>query len=387
MTKSIKDKVNSETRSIAFFFSSIMQVSRKTPKMSLLSRNFKTQSKPISPPLCPWRHSDAVAPVTYLPTAREMSVAAWRIARTLPALRSRSRAFASAAARHKGTHVGDLLAAAAAANPLKDAVRFADTGATWTYHDLSTHVDALAAGLDELGYVANDKIVVAVPPGCPEYAVTMLAAAKLGVTVVACDAPVDSVEGVASALRAHRPKMLIVSHESQLEGAVDSAAGVVSKNAVIDAIAPGVAAADARGLQGFSSLTGRPFQSADHPYLQHVTHTGDMHVRGASTFKSLLVYRGAFPGKKATADAPFLILSEKGEGLSQKELIANAEALGAKLQLSGNHGSKNGALVIPPSTSAKSAAAITSTVMFETMWLSPGSDASAAFTENALMLD
>lgn len=60
-------------------------------------------------------------------------------------------------------------------------------GRTWTYGQVEQRASALAAALAELGIEAEDRIAI-VMPNWPEWVVTLLAAAKLGATVVPLNA-------------------------------------------------------------------------------------------------------------------------------------------------------------------------------------------------------
>ena len=60
-------------------------------------------------------------------------------------------------------------------------------GRTWTYGQVDARSSALAAAMGELGIEADDRIAI-VMPNWPEWVITLLAAAKLGVTVVPLNA-------------------------------------------------------------------------------------------------------------------------------------------------------------------------------------------------------
>ncbi len=60
-------------------------------------------------------------------------------------------------------------------------------GRTWSYGQVDAKAAALAAALGELGIEADDRIAI-VMPNWPEWVITLLAAAKLGVTVVPLNA-------------------------------------------------------------------------------------------------------------------------------------------------------------------------------------------------------
>lgn len=311
---------------------------------------------------------------------------------------SARRALASAAVHNTGA-VGGILASAAAAQPLKDAVKFygatADTTSIWSYRDLERHVSALTSGLQELGYGPGDKIVAWLPGGSAEYAATVLAAANAGVTLVSVAAPADplaaNVSGVADAVRAHRPKMLLFAHEFRVDAAPDT--GVVAQtHSVLDALAPGAGVADARGRNGFSPLSGEPFVHDALPGVMHVVHTGEAHVRGAVTFRSLMAYNGQAVSV-APQGTPAVVKAEDGKAVSGVEAIKAAEELGGKLGLGNDHGQKTGKLVIRPSNAPSAATAMLAAVMHESLWISPGADGSKdkidelCTVENALAME
>lgn len=307
---------------------------------------------------------------------------------------------ATSGAIHKGDQLRDILSSASKAKPLKDAVKFygesPENTLIWTYHELQTHVNALSSGLRALGYAPGDKIVLWIPPGSPEYATTVLAVANIGVTVVACEAPADptsvSVSAVVDTLKEQKPKMIIFSHRYQVPGDGPEAGIVASTHSVLNAIAPGVSINDAKGLSGFSPLTGKPFCSAEFPSLRHVVHTGDTHVRGAITFRSLLAYNGD-TGKAPPRRTDVLMSAESGQSMSVTSAIDEAVAVGDRLRLTNDHASKNGRLIIPPSASPTSATGMIAALMYEALWISPSPDANTqklanvSSSENALIMN
>ncbi len=320
--------------------------------------------------------------------------------RNHPAFVGRLRYLATSAALHKSNAVAGILSSASKAQPLKDAVKFygesSDRTTIWSYRDLERHVFALSSGLQELGYAAGDKIVLWLPTGSTEYAAIVLATANIGITVVTVEAPADPnnviVSGVVDAIRTHAPKMVVFGHEFQVAGGGPDDGIVAGMHSVLNAIAPGVSVADASGLSGFSPLTGKPFASAKFPSLRHVVHTGDAHVRGAVTFRSLLAYNGACVPAAAKQDM-LILKAEDGKGISGVDAIKQAEALGGKMGLSNDHNQKNGKLVIRPSTSPRTATAMLAAVMHESLWISPGADGSkeklesVSANENALVVE
>ena len=287
---------------------------------------------------------------------------------------------ASSAALHKRGAIWEILASASDAQPLKDAAKFygasPDRTTIWTYRDLYSHVSALSSGLQDLGYSIGDKIVVWMPAGAPEYVATILAASNLGLTVITCQPPKDpndvSVATAASAIEKHNAKALFFSHEYQVAGDGPEDGIVASMHSVVNAIAPGMAVEDARGLSGFSPLTGKPCSSSRFPSLEHIVHTGNSHVRGAISFKSLLSYNNRFSESANAISSARILSAETNDSMSGEDLLEKADALGNKLQLTNDHNVKNGKVVIPPSAAPSSVAGIVAAVLYESMWISPG---------------
>lgn len=306
-----------------------------------------------------------------------------------------ARRLATASAIHQAKSVAEILSSAHRAQPLKDAVKFYVDGADptiWSYRDLDSNVSALSSGMQALGYGPGDKVVAWLPTGSPEYAVLILAAANVGATVVSVAPPEDpnnaSVVAVSDAVRAHAPRMLLFAYEFGVAEAVADDGIVAATHPVLNAIAPGVSVADARGTSGFSPLSGKPFECESFPSLHHVVHTGDKNVRGSITFKSILAYNGAYAPVAASTKA-VVLSADDGKGISGVEAISEAAALGAKLELNNDHTSQKGKLIIAPSTAPSAATGMIAAVMHEALWISPGSSDkldSVAENENAVVL-
>jgi AMP-binding enzyme len=275
-----------------------------------------------------------------------------------------------------------MLAAAAAGSPLKDAVKFYGAAATaageaaapadaglpskgvelWTFRDVDVRSRALAAGLGEAGFTAGDKIAVCLPPESQEYITLLLAAVNCGVTIVAVDPPASTaavdVSAILKALSDHKPRALFVWHGYRAAG---------GGGALVPAIFPKAAAADAAGTAGLVPISGRPISSAEHPYLRCVVHTGDEHVRGATAFKSLLVYSDSAPVSKGSASSTVLVEAATGRELTQRALLADARTVGEKLKLVSDVYAKNGRVVLRPSASLEAASAVVSALMHESL--------------------
>lgn len=323
-----------------------------------------------------------------------------------------SRALATAAvartgARHGGAQsVPAILAAAAAASPLKDAAKFyrsavsaadeaaapADAGLPskgvdlWTYRDLASHARALAVGLAEAGLAAGDRVVVCLPPESQEYITLLLSAADCGITVVAVAPPAAGgaadVAAIGAALKKYEPRALLLYHGYRAAGEGGSGSG-----GLVGALFPGAADADAAGIAGMVPVSGRPMVSETHPYLQYVVHTSDEHVRGAMPFRSLLVYSDSPPASHGAPGSVVLIEAASGREVTQSALLADAKAAGEKLQLVSDVYSKNGKLLLRPEASVEAAAKAVSALMHETLLITSdaGQQSNAAEIENSLV--
>ncbi|MGD2071162.1 MAG: AMP-binding protein, partial [Gemmatimonadota bacterium] len=83
--------------------------------------------------------------------------------------------------RYQGFSVGSALAHRATTDPERPFVTFRDV--EWTYGEIDTRADALAAAMAHLGIEAGDRVAILLP-AWPEYVVAMFAAAKLGAVIV-----------------------------------------------------------------------------------------------------------------------------------------------------------------------------------------------------------
>jgi fatty-acyl-CoA synthase len=82
-----------------------------------------------------------------------------------------------------GETIGDLLARIAAAGPDREALVDCGSGSRWTYAEFDASVDALAAGLLELGLEKGDRVGIW-SPNCAEWTLTQFATARIGVILV-----------------------------------------------------------------------------------------------------------------------------------------------------------------------------------------------------------
>ena len=84
-------------------------------------------------------------------------------------------------ARVDGSSVASVLAVRATSDPEDPFLLF--RGRTLTYGEVDSSAEALAASLHNLGIEAGDRVAL-VLPACPEFVISMFAAAKLGASIV-----------------------------------------------------------------------------------------------------------------------------------------------------------------------------------------------------------
>lgn len=336
------------------------------------------------------RFTDALR--TIMQSATRRAATSVRIARA----RAQRPPFRSAAATTTAAapppSIRHLLHAAAAASPLKDALKFmgyANENATvWTYAQLASHVSALSAGLSHLNYKQGDAILALLPPDSPEYTVLLLAASQLGISIIPFSTPPDpqnvDVQALRAALNEHRPVALFLHTTCSVPEHADSSRILAASNSVVNALDPSIALNDAAGMLGFVPLTGRPFYSAQFPFLRHIVSTNDVNARGTITFRSLLVYSGESPYN--ASEQPLLITSEGNA--SQSQLIAHAEKLCEKLSISSDPLVKEGKLVTKPQLSTASATSLVASIMKQALWVTSADrdKKQVAAAENALLV-
>ena len=80
--------------------------------------------------------------------------------------------------------VASALTTRATSDPGKDFLLSRDRA--FTYGEIDSQSDSLAAALAQLGVEAGDRIAL-VLPACPEFVVSMFAASKLGAVIVPLD--------------------------------------------------------------------------------------------------------------------------------------------------------------------------------------------------------
>jgi len=93
--------------------------------------------------------------------------------------------------RYRGFTVPSVLAHRATADPERAFVLHENR--RLTFGEVDGQADALAAGLHNLGVEAGDRVALLLPP-CPEFVVSMLAAAKLGAVIVPLDPRLTAAE-------------------------------------------------------------------------------------------------------------------------------------------------------------------------------------------------
>lgn len=295
--------------------------------------------------------------------------------------------------------IASVINTASESSPLKDAVKFIRPDAksiVWTYRELCRHVDALTSGFRHLRYSEGDKIVTALPAYAPEYAVLLLAAARLGLTLVPVPTPIanDSfnVATLEEALSQHRPKALIVSHELSISSddhSVPDDRVVAATNPILTALDPSLALRDSAGLAGFTPLTGRSGYSSRFPSIRHFVHTGDKNIRAAILFRSLFVYDGPQSVNDGLASLPYLAGNQDSSGVvTQTDILDLAQDACNKLSLNPDHSQKNGKVVVRPDHSKEAASTAVAALMRQALWLSPHPQSveQTAKDENALVV-
>lgn len=324
---------------------------------------------------------------------------------------------ATSSAFKPSSSVFAVLANARSSQPLKDAAKFYGDNADifarpgnpgtvtdgsslreitlWSYNDLEKHVRALASGLTDIGISHGHKVAVLLPPGSQEYIATLLAAADLGVTVVALEPPSNpkatNDSEIKQAFEKYHPEAFILWHDYKTADTEDSIYST-GANSVISALCPSLVTDDSRGTSGFTRITGRPLSYPEFPHLKWVIHTGDAHIRGAISFKSLLVYNGSSISGCPSASNVALIEASTGRQVSVGNLFEEAQKLGKELQLTDDPYVKAGKMVVRPEASVEAAAALMSALTHETLLISagcinaPDRSAKAAELENALLV-
>lgn len=333
-------------------------------------------------PKIPFRIPVRPAPHHIMTLLRSLAAASRRLSALPPALAApHSRQLASSTSTPSS--ISAVLSAAATTSPLKDAIKFHHTSqkaTTWTFRELTSHVDALSNGLHHLGYRSGDVVLTLLSPHSPEHAVLLLAAARLRLTLVSHNA--SDTSSLPAAIAAHSPSAMFIP------GAVTEGDVVAAANPILSAVAPSLAPRDAAGLAGLVPLTGRSLRSASMPSLRHIVHTGDRNVRATVTFRSLLVYQPTDPAPPSNvAGSDPLVVSGPGAIASEKDVLKQAVAIAGKMDLAGDHALKNGKIIVTPDGSPRAVSTAVAALMRQALWVSADADMSAqvATTENALV--
>ena len=160
----------------------------------------------------------------------------------------------------------------------RQAAVFCATQSRWTYEQLDRRVDQLAAGLLSLGLYKGDRVGIW-SPNRPEWLVTQLATARLGLVLVNIN-PAYRTSELEYALNKVNAKALILARQFKSSNYVEMLRQIVPE---MDAATPG-----------------RLF-SAALPALRTVVLTGDDAIQGCFTFNDV-VARGR-GGNRARLDA------------------------------------------------------------------------------------
>lgn len=275
-----------------------------------------------------------------------------------------------------------MLDAITARHPLKDAVKYWETGhersMSWSFMELTSFADRMARGLMELGFVKGDQLGVWLPHGAPELTVALLAAAKIGVTAVTIDPPTEfgphevQPAPVSVALDEFPIKGLLVWHGYM--GEIDEMKGSAK---LLDLLFPEMAERDGAGLRGMTRVTGNEFRSRRYPNLQYVIHTGTRNLRQTLMFRNILIGRegGSIFGPLSATDASvsekdaWTIAATSGALRTHGDAIREGQTLAEKMKLSPDHLSKNGKYVLSPSDAVPGV--LSATLLQEALLISP----------------
>ncbi|KAJ8905417.1 hypothetical protein NDN08_001924 [Rhodosorus marinus] len=275
-----------------------------------------------------------------------------------------------------GSRIGEIVDLAARTKPLKDAIKYLQTTndqlLIWTNSDVKKHTDAFANGLLASGFSAGDKIAVWMPTGSIEYTVSILGAAKAGITLVTIDPPEDPTSAdlgkVRGALETYKPKGLILWSEY---GANDPEQDGIT--GILSSLFPDKPTE--RSLRSmFTKSTGIKLSvGSKYPSLEYVFHTGQQNIRGTLNFKNLLLYSSETPRSTANGEEDVLICASSGEKLSADALIASAKTLSRDLKLSSNQDEKEGKAVLRTTDVADGTVAkgLVAAMMSESLFISP----------------
>lgn len=262
------------------------------------------------------------------PTRPLRCAAAVRAAAASPAVgaaRVSSVAAAGAgAARHNST-LGDIVDARVAENPYRDCAVVQHQRIKWDFGDLKDQVDAVAAGLYEIGYGPGSRLALWLGNDS-EHLVTTLAAAKLGVTIVSVD-PDLSAADVGAVLSEESVRGLIFGQRYKGKARTQDVAGLVP---------------ELEQHQWGDTVKSKRLRS-----LRHLINTGSEQVDGIMHFNHFPVYNpmpDPLPRVRSVLNPadPFVVPYTAGatDGapvrnaeLSQKDLLDTAAAAAGAMKL------------------------------------------------------
>lgn len=211
------------------------------------------------------------------------------------------------------------------------------------------------------------------PTGSIEYTVSILGAAKAGITIVTIDPPEDPASAdlgkVRDALKTYKPKGLILwsdygTNDPEQDGITGILSGLFPDKPT------------ERSLRSmFTKSTGINLSVGGdkYPSLEYVFHTGQKNIRGTLNFKNLLLYSSETPRATANGKEDVLICASSGEKLSADALIASAKTISRDRKLSSNQDEKQGKAVLRTSNVADGTVAkgIVAAMMSESLFISP----------------
>lgn len=154
--------------------------------------------------------------------------------------------------------------------PMKEAVRYTKQNMKWTAEQFKLHTDSHANALLEHEFKAGERVGIWLPES-PEKHVAMMAAAKIGMTVVEIDLALNTASDVRAALLYADCKAIYFKPETEKQNNL-----LVLRKAVPE-------------LFYYDDAFGQHFHSKHFPNLKFFIHTGfDIEI-GCLNFKSLFL--------------------------------------------------------------------------------------------------
>lgn len=222
--------------------------------------------------------------------------------------------------------LGDLVAARAAANPRSEVLKVPHQDLTWDATELQQQTDAVAAGLLEMGYTRGSKLALWMGNEA-EYLAVVLAAGKIGCTLVAID-PHVTLDGVKAILKGEGCRGLMFSQRFKSEHR-----GQAMKELT-----------DLENWRWGDYVNDKSMRS-----LRHLINTGHEDIRGVLQFKFFPVYDpmpDPLPAIRATlSENDVLVIpyqagadgaGVRGEALTQGDLINTAKNSAKTMKLNGD---------------------------------------------------